>query len=299
MKNISFFLFVISVSITINLKAHNFEINYLEMVGVVKQNIYFQQKSEVYVAGTKVTVFNEDKKIISTCYSNNLGKCNFKLPINGLFSILFSKDNYVSKTISVDTKLPKDKESTYMLKFDVYLFEFNRSIDVSILSDPIAKVNFDKYFSAFIYDVLYTDAVNNAIRKKYSEFYMADLKNKIRFGNKPDSNVSEDSFNISSEILKIDSVGKNEEQISFRIQLVALKEQKLPLNSELFSFCGEVKESFSDEMYKYSIGDFADLNSAHKKLIEYVDMGFTDSFVYANKGNDRISIIDALIILNK
>lgn len=248
---------------------------YVDMVGKVKQHFYNHMPLESVVDSASITISNETKKITRTYYSDRSGKCQFKLPLDEQFEIQVSKKGYVTKILNVDTKIMVKKLSVYTIIFDIYLFEDIQGVDVSLLKAPIAKVIFDNDSNHFVYDRLYTYKIGEKIKELYREYY---------------------HLYINSS--KINSNEPSQEYIVFQVQLIAMN-NRLPLNSSLFSECGMVNECYTNGMYKYTVGEFRSLSSAQVLLSRIIFLGFTDAFIVAVKGKDRIPVRKAVTLLNQ
>lgn len=285
------------------------EKNFLEMEGIVKQNIYFQKKDEIHLSETTFIILDEKKTIIETCHSNNNGECNFKVPLNKIFEIIVSKKGFVNKTLLVNTRLPKDKTSSYKLKFDIYLFEVIKDLDVSVLKEPIAKIAYNNPLDRFIYNNMYTEMVNKELKTIYSKYYLVNKINNLKPIETEETDSIESQESISTAVTFDNNPPKENtvlpdpempiENIQFQIQLIALTKHKLPLNSSFFTNCSEVKELFSDGMYKYTTGNFKNVESAQKRLSEIIEQGFTDAFMVAYLGEKRIAVGIAMNLLQK
>jgi len=103
---------------------------------------------------------------------------------------------------------------------------------------------------------------------------------------------------ISPNLKKIDNNQKNKtidpiktSTIRFEVQITASKTQ-IPKNSSAFKGYKNVKETFQNGMYKYSIGEtnsFATIEKTQKE----VAAKFPGAFIIAFNGNERIPIIEA------
>lgn len=300
MKNIIYpLVIIIFLTATIKSEAKNGR-PYLEMEGVVKQNLYLKDDAETVVSGATFTILDEKKRIAAIWYSNNFGKCIFKVQLNRRFEILVSKKGYVTKKLTLNTWLPKDKAKAYVLHFDIYLFEIVQGLDVSVLKDPIAKIMFDNPTKSFIYNNSYTEKINEKLRSVYTEYYVLNHDSYLKrlAAARYDSLKKSDSIpsfalknttNTKTEApASIDKTGKD--SITFHIQLIAVN-KKLPItDSPVFSSCGPVSEQCEDGIFKYTTGHFSTYESAESHLPEIISLGFKDAFIIAKKGGKRINI---------
>jgi hypothetical protein len=117
-----------------------------------------------------ITIYNGEVPY-SEIWTNKKGKCSFKLPLDKNFKIEISKTGFVTKSIAVNTKTPIDKKDAYTFNFDLELFEVIKGLDVSVLSNPIAKVTYHLNDENFAYDVAYTNRINTDLKKMYKNYY--------------------------------------------------------------------------------------------------------------------------------
>ncbi|HEX8517913.1 MAG TPA: hypothetical protein VF868_17085 [Bacteroidia bacterium] len=117
-----------------------------------------------------VTIYNEDVPY-SEIFTNKKGKCSFKLPLDKVFRIEISRKGFVTKSIIINTKVPNEQKSIFNFSFDVDLFESVPGLDVSVLNNPIAKVNYHLATEGFAYDVVYTSKINTELKKMYKNYY--------------------------------------------------------------------------------------------------------------------------------
>ncbi|MBI4947276.1 MAG: hypothetical protein HY840_12855 [Bacteroidetes bacterium] len=278
---VKYFCFIIVVIIsTITVPHHsNATVNdtryYIELRGKIKRHLYNHKLHENIVDSALILISNATKEVTKTCYSDQSGRCQFKLPMNEQFEIQISKKGYVAKIINVDTRIPEKKFSVYTLIFDIYLFEDIQGLDVSMLKSPIAKVIFNNDSNSFVYDHLYTYKINEKMKKIYRDYYRQYMISSKNIPNNPP-----------------------QEYVVFQIQLMALN-NRLPLKSSLFSECGRVNECYINGLYKYTVGEFRSLSHAKSVLSGIMFLGFTDAFIVAVKGKERIPISKALTLLNQ
>jgi len=255
---------------------------YFEMIGKVKQNFRNHNPVENSVDSALITISDETKQVTKTYYSDRFGKCQFKLPMNKLFEIRVSKKGYVTKIMNVDTRIPTKKLSVYTLIFDIYLFEDIKGLDVSLLKTPIAKIIFNNDSDNFVFDRLYTYNVNEKIKKIYLDYY----------------NLHANSQKTIPAETTHEYIERPHENVVFQVQLIAVN-KRLPLNSTMFSECGSVNECYSGGLYKYTAGEFRSLSPAQELLSRVLFLGFSDAFIVAVKGEERIPVGAAVHLLSR
>lgn len=305
MKHIKSFFGLIIVSIFLisyKIIYEDTKIHYLEMSGIVKQFLYESSTSESIVDSAKIMIF-ENKNNIETYYSDQSGKCFFRIPLNKNVTIKISKDNYVIKTLTINTFVPAKKKSSYSLRYDIYLFERIDELDVSILDYPIANIIFNNITNSFDYNRNYSDIVNQGLQKMYLNYYESEKlgsngniilpnnKNSSKIYKAKTSNIkiSDTSSNITS--IKTEEI---ENEIIFQIQLLALKKGPVLSGSSIFNNYTNVAEQYSDEFYKYTIGRFQNVEQAQLLLDKVLKQDFRDAFIVALKDNKRIKVGEAI-----
>jgi hypothetical protein len=147
---------------------------YLELRGYVRQmknTDVLDKASDIKpLDSVLITIYNESIPY-SEIFTNKKGKCSFKLPLDKIFRIEISRKGFVTKSIIVNTKVPNEQKSIFNFSFDVDLFESVPGLDVSVLNNPIAKVNYNLGMEGFAYDVTYTSKINTELKKMYKNYY--------------------------------------------------------------------------------------------------------------------------------
>lgn len=149
--------------------------HYLELRGHVKQLRAGQDLQSESLDSAFVNVTNEKGATVIELFTNEKGRCMFRLPLNRKFIIHVSKPGFVPKTLDVNTKTPQGKQYNYIFNFDIDIFEEIKDLNVSVLKNPIAKIAYDLLKKQFEYDINYTAKINAALRKMYREYNL--LKN--------------------------------------------------------------------------------------------------------------------------
>lgn len=152
---------------------------YLELTGRVRQmkNLTNNKGDNPWLDSAVVTIYN-DTSLYSQLITNNRGRCSFKLELNKSYLIKVSKQGFVTKIIEVNTAVPKFRIALYEFEFDVDIFESIQDLDVSILEKPIARVMYSPSENSFVYDIAYTNKVNDALKIMYHNYYLLRKKNK-------------------------------------------------------------------------------------------------------------------------
>jgi hypothetical protein len=286
MKNLSFhailtlsMFFVVSQAnsqITIKQSKSTANKNCLEMQGIVKQSGSDEYSSEYVLDSAVVSVFNETKKTTDSSFSDKEGKCNINLPLNNEYMIRITKKGFLTKILKIDTRIKRHKKHRYVFPFDIDLFRKIEGVDVSyLLKDPIACVHFNSNEKYFDYNYNHTNLVNEKIRKVYADYYCS-------LASVPKSNASVEVTEPEKTPVRPIVITPNS-NIVFKVQIVAVYFGPLPDNHPVFSKCGKAEESYSNGLFKYTIGEFKDTTSAQNKLTELKKQGYNDAFIVVFK----------------
>lgn len=148
------------------------DICYLELTGIIRDlddNLLHKATVNIY----------RDSTLYMSVNSKRTGKCNLKIPLDGKYTIVFSKPGYVSKKIVVNADIPYSMRQQYKLAFKIYLFEKVDGVDTSMFDNPVAFVIF-KNEKNFDYDDSYTRVINRKAEKVYKEYYSVEEKPKSK-----------------------------------------------------------------------------------------------------------------------
>lgn len=98
------------------------------------------------------------------------GKKKFKLLLkkNANYSIRISRKGYISKLISVDTKIDSPEEELYRFSFETSLLKESSATDMNkeLLDFPVTLIYFDRKKDCFIYDKEYTTKIKKEVVMK-------------------------------------------------------------------------------------------------------------------------------------
>lgn len=138
---------------------------YLELSGNIKE-----EKKGIAEASVIVYIDNSEFKNVKT---DKKGKFKIQLPLDRKYVIKFSKDGYVSKIVTVNTNLPPSEKTVFIFPLTVDLFKEIANLDVSILKEPIAKINYNSFNKQFDYDYNYTAKINNDLKELYKKLQLS------------------------------------------------------------------------------------------------------------------------------
>lgn len=144
---------------------------FLQLQGMVRLSKGEVNAGNPSLDSAEVSVRNEKGSLVLYGLTDRKGRLAFRLPLNRLFVIHFTKKGFVEKKIQIDTKVPAGTEKSFDYTFDVDIFPKVNGLDVSVLDNPIAKVNYRPFTQTFTYDAAYTGKINNELNKMYREYY--------------------------------------------------------------------------------------------------------------------------------
>lgn len=106
-----------------------------------------------------------DNAVIETKVIKGNKEFKFNLKKNGWYMVKISKEGYVCRTISVDTKLASENDGYYKFAFDTELIEEAEALRLNkpALDMPIAHISFDAKKRWFTHNVAYTNEVKKNI----------------------------------------------------------------------------------------------------------------------------------------
>jgi hypothetical protein len=272
---------------------------------------------EENIDSASITVYDHRLQVVSTHYSNKIGKCQFKLPLNVDFAIKVQRKGYVSKVISVDTHVPEDKMMNYSFIFDIDLYEIIQDLDVSELKEPIAKISYNEYFNNFDYDYDYTNNTNKILKQRYSYYYhhtkghSFEQNNFYKTSKKP-TKINAPQLTLDNVVTKVakkepvqvKEVVKQESEFEpllvnlsspdlvFKIQVLSMV-CPLPLNYNVFKGCEKVEQYINQGIFKYTIGEFKTMKEAQEAMPGVRERGFRDAFLVSYKNDKQVSILEA------
>lgn len=89
----------------------------------------------------------------------------YNLKKNSIYSIRISKKGYITKLISIYTKLPQDNEELYRLDFETELIEEHKSkkLNSEVIDFPITIIYFDEEANWFYFNEEYTNNIKRCL----------------------------------------------------------------------------------------------------------------------------------------
>lgn len=145
--------------------------SFLALQGMVRLSKGDAKAENPSLDSAQVTVQNERESKVLVGLTDKKGRMAFRLPLNRIFTVHITKNGFVEKKIIVDTHVAADPEKSFNFTFDVDIFPKVKGLDVSVLNQPIAKINYRPYTKEFIYDASYTNKVNMQLSKMYRDYF--------------------------------------------------------------------------------------------------------------------------------
>ena len=120
------------------------------------------------VSGVSAKLFNkgQEEKSITTTSS---GIVTFTLEPNSDYLIELSKNGFVSKIISVNTKIPSYEDQQFEVAFPVLLFQPCEGLDYSVLQKPVVKLVHNEKRRDFMPEKVYDEVMQEKLSKLYED----------------------------------------------------------------------------------------------------------------------------------
>lgn len=132
------------------------------------------------------------------------------------------------------------------------------------------------------------------LKRKLSGYEGKEGQMVIKAKNREDLDTDRSELTINSGTSKTDLNTKSHE-IVYKVQIMT-SGTCLLLNSKTFNGLNDVWEYKQDNLYKYTVGNEFDLNSASKLQSEIRNRGFLEAFVVAFKDGERIPVREAVLL---
>ncbi len=87
------------------------------------------------------------------------GKFNFTLELNREYQMVFTAYKYVTKTVSINTKVEEFEIQDWSFWFNLDLFPEIPGIDYTLFQIPIAKIFYNPTWREFDYDISYSEKI--------------------------------------------------------------------------------------------------------------------------------------------
>ncbi|MFH2144330.1 MAG: hypothetical protein ABIJ97_18025, partial [Bacteroidota bacterium] len=128
------------------------------------------------VEGAIIDLYDGSIKL-NTYTTNFSGKIDIKLDFDKEYTLSISKENLVTKKVTINTTINKGKEFVYPYKFTIELFDYVKGLDISALSKPVTKIKYFDNLDDFDFDPDYTESMRKEIEKIMSQLDFLTKKN--------------------------------------------------------------------------------------------------------------------------
>jgi hypothetical protein len=169
MKKIIFLFTLAIAGLTNTLSAQNEKSNVL-VWGTVQEFC-----DETNLENTVITLL-QDEEEIQKHITKRSGKFEFTLEYNHNYKLVFSADNYVTKSVEIDTRnVPgNEQEGGAGFDLDMKLFKNFDGIDYTLFTKPIGLAKYDAKNRGITFSKKYSDTIKEDIERltnKTSEKY--------------------------------------------------------------------------------------------------------------------------------
>lgn len=130
--------------------------------------LFLSDSTEKPLDKVSVQIWSEGK-LVSEMKTAHRGKYRMEAPYKELYQIKYVQDNYITKTVELETKSIKREESAIrlMLTIDISLFKENSACDFSFLNEmPVAKAKVLRRKDNISWDLDYNKTMQDRIRKE-------------------------------------------------------------------------------------------------------------------------------------
>lgn len=147
----------------------------------ITTGIMVEKDIDVPLAGAKAVLIEKSKEIANVITKSD-GIITFTLQPNSEYIIEISKEGYVSKRVSINTKVPDYENQQFEIAFSVLLFVPCEGLDYSVLQSPVLKVVYNDVKRDFLPDKLYDEIMHSKLEqlmKKNQECIDAKFKDLV------------------------------------------------------------------------------------------------------------------------
>lgn len=122
--------------------------------------------------GAKVIITKNGSKLDEQTISKK-GRFDLKLALDADYKITFTKDGYVTKTVSINTEVPEESIETNPnfppVKLIINLLPHMDGVDLSVFDQPIAILAYNPELDDFTFDKEYSDKIKNRVAQTEQE----------------------------------------------------------------------------------------------------------------------------------
>jgi hypothetical protein len=177
----------------------------------------------------KISVVSGDVDGVTVYLNNNTSgeitetpgksKMNLELILNNDYVITFSKKEYITKRIAINTSMPSQRlaQELYPFNFEVVLFPQYEGVNIVVFNQPVAKIFFDPLLDDFDYDTDYTKQIQSALKKAEEQIIAKQKEEGSKGGTKKRSDTVASNDKGMDSTSKIDPTGSKNEVSSLPV----------------------------------------------------------------------------------
>ena len=193
-------------------------------------------------------------------------------------------------------------ESAEQIVFRIQVGAYEKELSYDIYKDldviAIPSNNITRYYIGAFNNLSNALTKRNELRKinDFKDAFIVKFENgkrvPILVKNRKKQNTA-----VNKNIIK---EKKSENKITFHVQIgIFGNEPNNNFKQKFDNLGGVMKVKIKDDVYKYIIGEYQLLSEAQNKLKDAKKNGFSDAFIYAENNGERITIKEAIIIINQ
>jgi hypothetical protein len=145
-----------------------------EEIRIKSKKAICDSETNTKLDGVQVIVFKNgaQEKVYD---AGSSGKFDFNLPLGYSYDLKFSRADYVTKIMRVDTRnIPAEDRSTpFQVDMEPSLFKYVEGFNTDILKEPMGKAAFDSQTNYITFDFAYTETMKKKIEDEFKR--LADL----------------------------------------------------------------------------------------------------------------------------
>ncbi|MBM3448560.1 MAG: hypothetical protein FJX90_05585 [Bacteroidetes bacterium] len=139
-----------------------------EVIRIKSDDILRDSKTNAKLDGVQIVVFkNGAQQEVQD--AGTKGKFDFTLPLGYTYELKFSKSDYVTKILRIDTRNipPADRAGGFTLEMSVTLFAYIEGFNTDIMKDPMSKASFVSQTNTISQDDSYTETMQGKIDAEF------------------------------------------------------------------------------------------------------------------------------------
>jgi hypothetical protein len=145
-----------------------------EEIRIKSEGSIIDSGSEKKLDGVQIIVFKNgaQDQVIDV---GNTGKFDFKLPLGFSYDIKFSRADYVTKIIRIDTRniSTEDRAGGFLFPMASSLFQYVEGFNTDILKEPVIRASFDSQTNTVSWDNAYGEMMKKKIDDEFKR--LADI----------------------------------------------------------------------------------------------------------------------------